>query len=110
MNTTQQTTVVSLKGESVIAASLTETDAALVKEYSRLTTLESELKKSKKEIRDLLVEEMGEALYGEVGGEVVVRLIPTTNRSVDYDKLFQLYPEAYRAVVSESSGHRLQIK
>lgn len=107
---TREMVKVTYEGASVAAAGLTETDAALVKEYSRLTTQETEIKKAKKEIRDLLLGEVGEAEYGAVNGEVIVRFIKVTNRSTDYDVLFDAYPEAYKKAVKVSESRRLQLK
>lgn len=107
---TQQMVKVTYEGATVAAAELTETDAALVKEYSRLTTQENEIKKAKKEIRDMLLGEVGEAEYGAVDGEVIVRFIKVVNRSTDYDALFDAYPEAYADTVKVSESRRLQLK
>jgi predicted phage-related endonuclease len=110
MTTTKEIQKVTYEGATVSAAALSETDAALVKEYSRLTTQENEIKKAKKEIRDMLAGEVGEAEYGAVNGEVVVRFIAVNNRSVNFDKLFDAFPEAYAEVVTTSESRRLQIK
>ena len=107
---TKEITKVTYEGATVSAATLSETDAALIKEYSRLTTQENEIKKAKKEIRDMLAGEVGDADYGAVNGEVVVRFIKVVNRSTDYDALFDAYPEAYADTVTTSESRRLQLK
>lgn len=104
------TVMVELEGVTVETVALSDVDAALVDEYSRLTTLEAEIKKQKAEIKDVLVGTLGNARFGSREGRIAVKVVDVSTRSIDYDDLAAFHPEAYEALVKVTEGTRVYIK
>lgn len=105
-----QTVMVDLEGVAVETVALSPVDAALVDEYSRLTTLETEIKKQKAEIKDVLLDTLGAAKFGSCDGRIAIKVTDATTRSIDYDALRESHPEAYASLVKETEGTRVYIK
>lgn len=83
---------------------------ALVNELRTLRDQSTALEKQKAVIRDQLLEVMGEAEVGMVDGVVRLRQRDEVRRSVSYNDLLELFPEAYEATVRENTCKKLDIK
>jgi hypothetical protein len=103
---------------SVITTTTTTTNAvdldteaqALVNELRTLRDQSTALEKRKSVLRDQLLEVLGEAEVGLVDGVVRLRQRDEVRRSVGYDDLLTLFPEAYEATVRENTCKKLDIK
>ena len=103
---------------TVISTTTTKTNAveldteaqALVNELRTLRDQSTALEKQKSAIRDQLLEALGEAEVGLVDGVVRLRQRDEVRRSVSYDELLTLFPEAYEVVVRENTCKKLDIK
>ena len=83
---------------------------SLVNELRTLRDQSTALEKQKSAIRDQLLEALGEAEVGLVDGVVRLRQRDEVRRSVSYDELLTLFPEAYEVVVRENTCKKLDIK
>jgi predicted phage-related endonuclease len=99
-STTTQTSAIELDTEA----------QALVNELRTLRDQSTALEKQKAVIRDQLLETLGEAEVGMVNGVVRLRQRDEVRRSVSYDELLTLFPEAYEVVVRENTCKKLDIK
>ena len=99
-STTTQTSAIELDTEA----------QALVNELRTLRDQSTALEKQKAVIRDQLLEALGEAEVGLVNGVVRLRQRDEVRRSVSYDELLTLFPEAYEVVVRENTCKKLDIK
>lgn len=103
---------------TVISTTTTKTNAveldteaqALVNELRTLRDQSTALEKQKAVIRDQLLEVLGDAEVGLVNGTVRLRQRDEVRRSVSYNELLKLFPEAYEAVVGENVCTKLDIK
>jgi predicted phage-related endonuclease len=103
-------TVISTTSTTTNAIELDSEAQALVNELRTLRDQSTALEKQKSAIRDQLLETLGEAEVGLVNGVVRLRQRDEVRRSVGYDELLTLFPEAYDVVVRENTCKKLDIK
>lgn len=103
-------TVISTTTTTTNAIELDTATQSLVNELRTLRDQSTALEKQKSAIRDQLLEALGDAEVGLVDGVVRLRQRDEVRRSVSYDELLTLFPEAYEVVVRENTCKKLDIK
>lgn len=96
--------------ETADSVKLTRKQYRMVKRYRKLHIAQTALVNSKKALAAIFLTAMGGAKYATWKGEPVLRTQPSGRRSTDYDKLFETFPEAYAACVTEAEPGKRSVR